>query len=72
MRLGIKAALLQRGLSQREVCRITGIPENKMSSIVNGWAQPSEAERSRIAAVLRQPERVLFGDDTSIEIRSTR
>jgi plasmid maintenance system antidote protein VapI len=72
MRLGLKAAILQRGLSQRETSRLASIPENKLSSIVNGWTEATAAERLRLASVLRQPEAVLFDAGTSIEIRSAR
>ena len=72
MRLGLKAAILQRGLSQRETSRLSDIPENKLSSIIRGWTEAAPAERLRLAAVLHQPEAVLFDAETSIEIRSAR
>ena len=67
MRLGLKVAVLQRRLSQRQVAQLAGIPENRFSTIVNGWTEPTAAERARLASVLGQGEDVLFGADTSIE-----
>jgi transcriptional regulator with XRE-family HTH domain len=72
MRLGLKAALLQRNLSQRELGRISNIPENKLSSIINGWTEPSGDERRRLAAALHQSEATLFDAGASIEIRGAR
>ena len=72
MLLGIKAALLQRGLSQRELSKLGDIPENRLSTLINGWRTPSPDERRRLSTVLRTPEAVLFASDASIEIRSSR
>jgi transcriptional regulator with XRE-family HTH domain len=72
MRLGLKATILQRDFSQREVSKLSGIRENRLSTIVNGWVNPTPAERARLASVLRQDEAVLFDANTSIEIRSAR
>ena len=72
MRIAIKAAVLQRGLSQRQVARAVGIPENRLSSIVNGWTAGTDAERASLSSVLAQPIDVLFGDSTTLELRSTK
>jgi transcriptional regulator with XRE-family HTH domain len=72
MRLAIKAALLQRELSQRELGRISYIHETRLSSIINGWTEPSSDERRRLAAALHQSEATLFDAGASIEIRSAR
>jgi transcriptional regulator with XRE-family HTH domain len=72
MRVVLKAAILQRGLSQRETSKLSDIPENRLSTIINGWVNPTPLERARLAAVLRQDEAVLFDPTTSIEIRSAR
>jgi transcriptional regulator with XRE-family HTH domain len=72
MRLGLKGALLQRGLSQRELCRLANIAENRFSTILNGWAAPTPSERTSIASVLKQDENLLFDAGSTIEIRSGR
>jgi transcriptional regulator with XRE-family HTH domain len=72
MLFGLKGAILQRGLTQRETSRLSNIGENRLSSIINGWTQPTADERQKLTSVLRQPEDVLFDKGTSIEIRSAR
>jgi transcriptional regulator with XRE-family HTH domain len=72
MRLVLKTTILQRGLSQRETSQLAHIHENRLSSIIRGWIEPSPEERKKLAAVLRQSEDVLFDTNTSIEIRSAR
>ena len=70
--LGLRGAILQRGLSQREISRLSNIAENRLSSIIRGWTQPTQEERQKLTSVLRQPEDILFDSATSIEIRSAR
>ena len=72
MRLGLKAAILQRGLSQRETSKLSDIPENRLSTIIRGWVDPTPHERARLSSLLKQDEAVLFDSSTSIEIRSVR
>ena len=72
MRLGLKGAILQRGLSQRETSRLADIPETRLSSLISGWSDPTPDERRKLAAVLRQTENILFDSGTSIELRSAR
>lgn len=70
--VGLKAAMMQRRLSQRETSRLSAIGENRLSSIVNGWINPNADERRRLAAVLHQAEQVLFDANARIEIRTAR
>ncbi len=72
MLLGLKAVLLQRQLSQRAVSRLSNVPENRLSSILNGWVHATADERRKLANVLKESEDVLFNRGTSIEIRSAR
>jgi hypothetical protein len=72
MLLGLKGAILQRRLSQRETSRLADISESRLSSLINGWSNPTQEERRKLTTVLRQPENILFDADTSIEIRSAR
>jgi len=71
MLFGFKAALLQRELSQRGLGRLSGVPENRISSIINGWVNPTSDERRRLATALHKSEDELFDTNASIEIRST-
>jgi hypothetical protein len=70
MLFGLKGAIIRRGLSQRETSRLSSVPENRLSSIIRGWTTATPEERSKLAAVLRQPEDILFDAGSSIEIRS--
>jgi len=72
MRLGLKGALLQRGLSQRGLARLSNIPESRLSSLIRGWADPSPEEGRMLAEVLGVAQEILFDAGTAIEIRSAR
>jgi transcriptional regulator with XRE-family HTH domain len=70
VRVPLKVAIVAAGFSQRELSRAADIPENRLSEIVRGWTKPSDAERDRLARLLRQNPAVLFDDDARVEIRS--
>jgi transcriptional regulator with XRE-family HTH domain len=74
MRVGLKAAILARGLSQRQFARLADSSENRVSMLVRGYVQPTEAERAAFTKLLRQSEDVLFGEhvDVRLECRSLR
>lgn len=55
MRFNLKTAILRAGTSQRRVSVVCGIPENRFSEIVCGWADPRPEERARIAGFLNVP-----------------
>ena len=50
MRIGLNAAILQRGLSQRELSKQADILENRLSTIIRGWVEPNAYERKKLAA----------------------
>ena len=52
MRVALKVAIFASGNSQRQVAAAAGVPENKLSEIVRGWADPSPAERQALTQVL--------------------
>ena len=72
MRVALKTAILQRGWSQRQVSKLADIPENRLSSIINGWTNPTPYERGRLSTLLQLPADVLFDPGASVEIRSAR
>ena len=72
MRLGFKAALLQRGISQSQLGRLANIHDSRLSRIGNGWIDPTPDERKTLAAILKRSEHELFDTNSSIEIRSAR
>lgn len=51
-RAALKIAILQSGLPQMEIARRLGIHFTKLSMLVNGWREPSEAERVGLAKLL--------------------
>ena len=55
MRLALKIAILAAGKTQRQVSAETRIPENRMSEIVRGWAEPRDDERAALAQALGRP-----------------
>ena len=71
MLVGLKAAILQSGHTQRQVARAADIAESRFSSIVNGWIRPTDAERVRVAKTLGQPSSLLFDPNSSIEVRTS-
>ncbi len=71
MRLALKTAILQRGISQWECARLAAMDPSTLSLIVNDRKIPSASERARLAAVLKQTEEILF-DSGIVEIRNAR
>jgi hypothetical protein len=70
MLLGLKGAILASGRSQREVSRLTNIPENRLSTIVRGWIMPTPFERRQLVGLLHRSESELFDRDTRLDIVS--
>ncbi|HZO57055.1 MAG TPA: helix-turn-helix transcriptional regulator [Bryobacteraceae bacterium] len=60
-RLNLKIAIVASGKSQRQIAAACGVPENRLSEIVRGWAEPRDREREALAAVLGKPADDLFG-----------
>jgi plasmid maintenance system antidote protein VapI len=72
VRIGLKAAIMGKGWTQREFSRVSGCPENRLSELVRGWTDPTPMERARFVKLLQQPEDALFNADTHLELRSVR
>lgn len=70
MRVGLKAAIMARGWTQRHFSRVAEIPENRVSELVRGWVEPTDAERVRIARLLNQSPDVLFAEGVHLELRN--
>jgi len=58
--LPLKAAIIRSGRSQVSLAARTGIPESRISRIVNRWTKATPTERRRIA---RAQERLDRNDD---------
>lgn len=68
MRLHLKTAIWATGKTQRRVAADIGMPENRLSEIVCGWATPTPAEQRKLAELLGRPVRMLFADDVSVNV----
>jgi transcriptional regulator with XRE-family HTH domain len=64
VRWNLKFAIVTSGKTQRQLAADGHIPENRLSSIVNGWATPRNEECQRIAELLGRPVDDLFDSST--------
>ncbi len=60
MNTQLKIALLGRALRQFEVARRTGMSETRLSRIVQGRAEPTEAEKAALSRELGATPQDLF------------
>ena len=58
----LKHLLVEKNMSQRVLAHKTAIPENRLSSIVNGWVTPKDFEQTKLANALNVPINQLFGE----------
>lgn len=65
MRVQLKMAIMQAGMSQYALAAAVGVSETRLSRICRGRAQPTTQERELIAAALGRPEAELFQDARS-------
>jgi hypothetical protein len=64
VRLNLKVAIVTSGKTQRQLAADGNIPENRFSSIVNGWTTPRDDECQRIAELLGRSVEDLFDSST--------
>jgi transcriptional regulator with XRE-family HTH domain len=57
----LKKILIDRGLTQRELARATGMHEVTLSLIIRGVYVPSGDQQERIARILGKDTKFLFG-----------
>jgi transcriptional regulator with XRE-family HTH domain len=60
MRLELKFAILRARKTQRSLGSETGIPETRMSDIVQGRTMPRPDERAALSRALGVPSELLF------------
>ena len=60
MHANLKLQIWKSGIHQNRLARMLGIDESTLSRIVNGFKEPSQQLRARIAAVLVSDESWLF------------
>lgn len=63
MRQALKHAFVASGKSQRQAAVEAPINEWRVSRIVRGWTNPTEAEKLALAEVLGRPVAELFPED---------
>jgi transcriptional regulator with XRE-family HTH domain len=59
----LKLHLWKSGVRQNRLARLVGIHETLLSKIVNGYREPDQEVRARIAAVLEKEEEWLFASE---------
>lgn len=64
MNLELRIAILQSVRTQTRLAAVTGIPEWRLSKIVNGWQQPTIDEQQRISTALGVERTLLFHSKT--------
>lgn len=67
----IKEALQQKGMSQADLCRITGIPKSAMSQYCNGRLVPRQDRTYLISTALNVSEAWLMGFNVPMERKTT-
>jgi transcriptional regulator with XRE-family HTH domain len=60
MNVALKVAIVKSGLSQLEIAKAAAMHESRLSHIVNGHRDPSEAERKALARILKCKPSALF------------
>lgn len=60
MYLNLKLQLFKAGIHQNRLARELGIDETALSKIINGYREPSEAQRKLLADFLKVEEKWLF------------
>jgi len=58
--LALKIAILESGLSQVDVAEAVDLHESRLSQIINGRREPSDAEMKAIARLLKRKPAQLF------------
>jgi plasmid maintenance system antidote protein VapI len=72
MRLNLKLAIIRTCGSQRRAAALCHIPENRISELVCGWADPNATERDALTRVLGSSPDLLERDPAAMEVRSVR
>ena len=67
MNMTLKLALVERGLPAYKTAWEAGINPIKVSKIISGLQEPTEAEKEDLARVLKRPVDILFPTIEPIE-----
>jgi transcriptional regulator with XRE-family HTH domain len=60
MYLNLKLQLFKTGMRQNRLAQLLGVDESILSKVVNGYREPSQEMRARIATLLQSDEEWLF------------
>lgn len=60
MNLHLKMAILESGLSQRNLAKMTGIHESVISMAVQGKYNLDQFQRAKISKAIGKPKEVIF------------
>lgn len=52
MNIRLKTKIIERGLSQLRVARDAGVSDSYLSKVINGWLDPSNEIKARLASVV--------------------
>lgn len=63
----IKKALSMRGMTQTELCRLSGVPKSPLSQYIKGTYEPREGRTRAMARVLGVDPLWLLGYDVSMD-----
>lgn len=66
----LKLAIVKSGQTQRWLAAESRVPESRLSTLANGWAEPREDERQAIAEVLGRSPDDLFAVEPAMPLRA--
>ena len=52
MNIELKTRIIKKGLSQLKVARDAGVSDSYLSKVINGWVDPPDEIKARLANVL--------------------
>ncbi len=64
--LALKIAIIESGLSQVDIAEAVDLHESRLSQIVNGRRDPTEAEQKALARLLKRKATLLFPQSEAI------
>lgn len=70
MNIALKTKILMSGKRQIEIARCAGIPEPVLSKVVNGWINPEDSIKKKLAAVLGTEIDELFPEDVQARVKT--
>lgn len=66
MNIRLKSKILEQGLSQLQVARDAGVSDSYLSKVVNGWIEPPNEIKARLASVVGCAVKEIFPESKEI------